>query len=118
MCVYGVRECSNFILLRVAVQSSEHHLLKRLSFLRLSLLHYIFLPPCHRRGEHRGEGLSPASCPDPWLCVSAFVPALSCLDDCSFVGASEVREADSFSSIFLSQDCFDYSGSFVAANKS
>ena len=31
--VYGVRECSNFFLLHVAVQFSQHHLLKRLSFL-------------------------------------------------------------------------------------
>ena len=38
--VYGVKECSNFILLHVAVQLSQHHLLKRLSF-----LHCIFLPP-------------------------------------------------------------------------
>ena len=38
--VYGVRKCSNFILLHVAVQFSHHHLLKRLSF-----LHCIFLPP-------------------------------------------------------------------------
>ena len=30
--VYGVREFSNFILLHVAVQFSQHHLLKRLSF--------------------------------------------------------------------------------------
>ena len=30
---YGVRKCSNFILLHVAVQFSQHHLLKRLSFL-------------------------------------------------------------------------------------
>ena len=37
--VYGVRECSNFILLHVAVQFSQHHLLKRPSF-----LHCIFLP--------------------------------------------------------------------------
>ena len=37
--VYGVRECSNFILLHVAVQFSQHQLLKRLSF-----LHCIFLP--------------------------------------------------------------------------
>ena len=29
--VYGVRECSNFILLHGAVQFSQHHLLKRLS---------------------------------------------------------------------------------------
>ena len=38
--VYGVRECSNFISLHVAVQFSQHHLLKRLSF-----LHCTFLPP-------------------------------------------------------------------------
>ena len=38
--MYGVRECSNFFLLHVAVQLSQHHLLKRLYF-----LHCIFLPP-------------------------------------------------------------------------
>ena len=38
--VYGVIKCSNFILLHVAVQFSQHHLLKR-----LSLPHCIFLPP-------------------------------------------------------------------------
>ena len=38
--VYGVREYSNFILLHVAVQFSQHRLLKGLSF-----LHCIFLPP-------------------------------------------------------------------------
>ena len=38
--VYGVRECSNVILFHVAVQFSQHHLLKGLSF-----LHCIFLPP-------------------------------------------------------------------------
>ena len=27
--VYGMRECSNFIVLHVAVQFSQHHLLKR-----------------------------------------------------------------------------------------
>ena len=37
--VYGVRKCSNFILLHVAVQFSQHDLLKR-----LSLPHCIFLP--------------------------------------------------------------------------
>ena len=42
--VYGVKECSNFFLsfffLHVAVQFSQHHLMKRLSF-----LHCIVLPP-------------------------------------------------------------------------
>ena len=38
--VYGVRKCSNLIHLHVAVQFSQHHLLKRLSLFRC-----IFLPP-------------------------------------------------------------------------
>ena len=38
--VYSVRKCSNFILLHEAVQFSQHYLLNR-----LSLPHYIFLPP-------------------------------------------------------------------------
>ena len=38
--VYVVRKCPNFILSHVAVQFSQHHLLKR-----LSLPHYIFLAP-------------------------------------------------------------------------
>ena len=38
--VYGVRKHSNFILLHMAVQFSQHHLLKR-----QSLPHCIFLPP-------------------------------------------------------------------------
>ena len=38
--VYGVRKCSSFILLQVVDQFSQHHLLKRLSF-----LHCTFSPP-------------------------------------------------------------------------
>ena len=38
--VYDVRECSNFLLVHVAVEFSQHHLLKGLSF-----LHCIFLSP-------------------------------------------------------------------------
>ena len=37
--VDGVKECSNFIDLHAAVQLSQHHLLRRLSF-----FHCIFLP--------------------------------------------------------------------------
>ena len=36
--VYGVRKCSSFILLQVVDQSSQHHLLKRLSFFHWGLL--------------------------------------------------------------------------------
>ena len=38
--VFGIRKSSDFILLYVAVQFSQHHLLKR-----LSLPHCIFLSP-------------------------------------------------------------------------
>ena len=38
--VYGARDCSNFIVLHVTVQFSQHYLLKRLPF-----LHCIFLTP-------------------------------------------------------------------------
>ena len=38
--VYGVRKCSNFILLHLAVQFSQQHLLKR-----LPLPHFMFFPP-------------------------------------------------------------------------
>ena len=57
--VYGVRKCSSFILLQVVDQSSQHHLLKR-----LSLIHCIFLPP-----------LSKIRC--PYVC--GFISGLSIL---------------------------------------
>ena len=38
--LYGIQKCSNFIVLHVAEQFSQQHLLKR-----LSLPHCIFLPP-------------------------------------------------------------------------
>ena len=45
--VYSVRKCSNFILFHVAVQFSQHHLLKRLSFPQC-----IFLPPLSKISAH------------------------------------------------------------------
>ena len=49
--VYSVRKCSNFILLHVALQFSQHHLLKR-----LSLPHCIFLPPLSKIGYPQVHG--------------------------------------------------------------
>ena len=51
--------------------------------------------------------------PVPLIYISVFVPVPYCLVYCSFVVQSEVREPDSSSSVFLSQDCFCYSRSFV-----
>ena len=68
--VYGVRKCSNFILLHVAVQFSQHHLLKS-----LSLPHCIFLPPLSKIKVPIGA----------WVCFWAFclIP-LACVDLCKF----------------------------------
>ena len=49
--------------------------------------------------------------------ISVIVPVPYGFDDCCFVVESEVREPDSSSSIFLFQDIFGYSGSFVLPNK-
>src|SRR5574338_286868 len=65
--VYGIRKCSSFILLQVADQFSQHHLLKRLSF-----LHCIFLPPLSKIrclwvcGSISGLSIL--------FCISVFVP--------------------------------------------
>ena len=56
--VYGVKKCSNFILLHIAVQFSQHHLLKR-----LSLPHCIFLPPLSKTNPYTyGSPISRLSC--------------------------------------------------------
>ena len=79
--VYGVKKRSNYILLHVAVQFAQHHVLKR-----LSLTLCIFLPPLSKNKV-------PISAwvyfwvfyAVPLVYISVFVPVLYCLDDCSFV---------------------------------
>ena len=103
--VYGVRKCSSFILLQVVDQFSQHHLLKRLSF-----LHCIFLPPKMSIGVWVYLW---AFYFVPLIYISVFVPVPQCLDDCGFVVEPEVRQVDSSSSILLSQDRFGYLRFFV-----
>ena len=106
--VYGVRKCSGFILLQVVDQFSQHHLLKRLSF-----LHCIFLPLLSKDKVLIGAWVYLwAFYFVPLIYISVFVPVLYCLDDYSFVVWSEVRQVDSSSSILFSQDCFGYSKFF------
>ena len=107
--MYGVRECSNFILLHVAVQFSQHHLLKRLVFSPL----YILASFMKDKVTIGAWIYLWAFYPVPLIFISVCVPVPYCLDSGSFVVYSEVREPDSSSSIFLPQDCFGYSGSFV-----
>ena len=105
--VYGVRKCSSFILLQVVDQFSQHHLLKRLSF-----LHCIFLLPLSKVSIGAWIYL--------WafyfvqlIYIFVFVPVPYCLNDCGFVVQPKVRQVDSSSSILLSQACFGYSRLFV-----
>ena len=107
---YGVRKCSNFILLQVVDQFSQYHLLKRLSFFfplyilasfvkdKVSVGKWIYLWAFYFV---------------PFIYISVFVSVPYCLDECGFVVEPEVRQVDSSSSIRLSQDCFGYSRFFV-----
>ena len=107
--VYGVRKCSSFILLQMVDQISQHHLLKRLSFLhcyilasfvkdKVSICVWVYLWAFYFV---------------PLIYISVFVPVPYCLDDCGFLVEPEVRQVDSSSSILLSQDSFGYSRFFV-----
>ena len=78
--VFGARKCSNFILLHVAVQFSQHHLLKR-----LSLPHCIFLLPLSKMLPIGTSVYFWAFYLVPLVYISVFVPVPYCLDDCSFV---------------------------------
>ena len=99
--VYGVTNYSCFILLQVVDQFSQHHLIKRLSF-----CHCIFLPPLAKIRCLQVHGL--ISGLSVLFHLSIFLSLCQYyLDDYSFL-QSEVRQVDSSSSIFLSQDCFGY----------
>ena len=56
--VYGVRKSSSFILLQVVDQFSQHHLLKRLSFLCCIFLHGWFLLMYDRKPQNSVKQLS------------------------------------------------------------
>ena len=79
--VYGVRKCLNFSLLPVAVQFSQHHLLKRLSLPPL----YILAPFVKNKVPIGAWVYFWAFYLVPLDYISVFVPVPYCLDDCSFV---------------------------------
>ena len=84
--VYGVRRCSNLILLHVAVQFSQHHLLKSLS------------APLYILASFVKNKVPIGSWVYFWafhlvllVYISVFVPVPYGLDDCGFVVEPEVR---------------------------
>ena len=108
--VHGVRVCSSFIELHAAVQVSQQHWLKRLFPILCSCL------LCQRLIDHRHQGLFPGSifcCTG--LCV--LIPAPHCFDDCGFVVFLEVWESYASCLVFVPQNCFGNSGSFVVPYK-
>ena len=82
--VNGFRECSNFILFHVAVQFSQHHLLKKLSFFQLIIDVRVYFQTFYSVLR---------------IYIFVFLLAPYCFDDCGFVVQPEVREPD-FSSSF------------------
>ena len=75
---------------------------------RLSFFHYIFLPPLSKMVNIGVWIYLWAFYFVPLIYISVFVPVPYCFDDCGFVVEPEVRQVDSSSSNFLSQDCFGY----------
>jgi len=53
--------------------------------------------------------------PVPLTYASVFAPVAYCIDHCSFVVESEVKELGSSGSVLLSQDCFGYSEIFYVS---
>ena len=76
----GVKKCSNFILLHVAVQFSQHHLLKRLSLPPL----YILASFVKNKVPIGAWVYFLAFYLVPLVYISVFVQVPYCLDDCSF----------------------------------
>ena len=108
--MYGVRKWSKFILLHVAVQFSQHHLLKKLFFpwvLFSALLKISW--PCICGSISRFSILLIY-----WSLIdlSVFVPVPYCLDDSSFEMQLEVENCDASSFGFLFPRYFGYLGVF------
>ena len=93
--VYAVRGWSNFIDPHVAVQFSQHHLLKRLFF-----HHCTFLPPLFTSNWPQYVWIHlRAFFSVPLINMSVFVSIPHCFDYCSFVVLSEVWK--SYASCFV-----------------
>ena len=103
--VYDMRKYSNFILLYVVVQFSQHHLWRACLF---SIVYFYIL--CHSSIDHKCIDLFLGSlfCSTD-LCV-CFCAKTYSFDICSFVVWSEVRDQDTFSFVLFPQDFSDIQG--------
>ena len=79
--VYGVRECSNFILLHVSVWFSQHHLIEEIIFSPL----YVLVSFVKNKLPIGAWVYFWAFYLVPLVYTSVFVTVPYCLNDCSFV---------------------------------
>ena len=104
--VSGIRQSSNFILLHVDIQFSQHHVLKRLSILgalvkdQLTTYAWVYFQVLKS---------------DPLIYMLVFMPEPYYFNYYSFLIQFEIRKYYASSFVLLSQDCFGYWGSFVVS---
>ena len=109
--VHGVRVCSSFIDFQAAVQVSQQHLPKRLFSMYCSFLLCQILIDCRCLGFFLHSPVCSIGLP---VC---FVTSTTCLDDRGFIILPEVWESDAYCLVFVPQNCFGNSGSFVVPYK-
>ena len=73
--VYFVRKCSSFILLQVVDQFSQHHLLKRLSFIHCIFLPDLAIPLLGLLGIHTEETRTERDTCTPMFIAALFIIA-------------------------------------------
>ena len=110
--VHGISWWLSFFFLHVAVQISQHHLLKR-----LLLLHFMLLPLYRILIDHRDLSLFLGSLFCSIVYVPVFMPVPGCFDYSGLVIQFNIRYCDSFYFVLLSQNCCGYSGSFMVPYK-
>ena len=111
--VYRVKQGSNFILLQVDIQFSQHYLLKKLFCPHLND-HCIIIENHWPWLYGFISGLSILFC---WsICLSLCQYQPHCLTCCSFIVSFDIGKYES-SNFFLFQHCFGYSGTLAALHE-
>ena len=110
--VYGVSWWLSFSFLHIAVQISQHHLLKR-----LFLLHFILCLLCQILIDHKDLSLFLGSLFCSIVLCAFLMPVPGCFDDSGLVIQFDIRYCDPSCFVLLSQNCCSYSGSFMVPYK-
>lgn len=113
ICMSSLDQCLfRLVILCVAVQFSQHYLLRKLSFPSM----YSWLL-CSKLTDHICVGLFLAPYSVLLIYMSVFVLVPYCFNYDSFVIEFEIRECDASSVVLLSQVCFGYLGVFCGSTQ-